>query len=81
MAIPQNREDLMAMGYVFDNEAKCRGCGAPIEWWITPKGKKMPMSVKEVKDGEGFFAKVTGWVRLPHWSDCEAADQFRRKSK
>src|SRR5215469_9584655 len=48
--IPTRREDLLAMGYVFDNEATCRGCFSPIEWWITPNGKKMPMSVVEVKD-------------------------------
>ena len=45
MAIPEKREDLVAMGYVFDNESKCRSCEAEIEWWITPRGKKMPMRV------------------------------------
>jgi len=80
-AIPQNREELVAMGYVFDNDACCRGCGAPIEWWVTPRGKKMPMSVQEVKEGEGFFAKVTGFIRVPHWSDCPEASAFRKNTK
>jgi len=80
MAIPTKREDLVAMGYVFDNEARCRGCGMPIEWWLTPKGKKMPMTVKEVKDESRTFPQpVLGWERIPHWSDCPKADSFRKK--
>jgi hypothetical protein len=79
MALPEKREDLIALGYVFDNESHCRGCGAEIEWWITPKGKKMPMSVKEVKDEEkGFFAPVEKVVRIPHWTDCPNAADFRK---
>lgn len=80
MAIPTSREDLTAMGYVFDNEAKCRGCGADIEWWITPKDKKMPMSVVEVKDESKVFPQPILRVdRIPHWSNCPKADSFRRK--
>ena len=79
MAIPDKREDLVAMGYVFDNDAHCRGCGVPIEWWITPKGKKMPMSVKEVKKNEGFFTPPSEFIRIPHWTDCPEADSFRKK--
>ena len=78
MAIPEKREDLVAMGYVFDNEAFCRGCGAPIEWWITPNGKKMPMSVLEVHKTESAVSPVVGYRRVPHWSDCPNAKDFRR---
>jgi hypothetical protein len=79
VAIPEKREDLVAMGYVFDNEARCRGCDAVIEWWITPKGKKMPMSVKEVKSTGGVFAPVVEFVRIPHFTDCPNAADFRKK--
>lgn len=79
MAIPDKKEDLEAMGYMFDNEAKCRGCGATIEWWITPRGKKMPMSVREVKDDQkGVFAPVERFARIPHWTDCPNAADFRK---
>jgi hypothetical protein len=82
MALPEKREDLIALGYVFDNDAKCRGCGAAIEWWVTPKGKKMPMSVKEKKDEtKGFFAPVEEFIRIPHWTDCPNADEFRGRKK
>jgi hypothetical protein len=82
MPLPEKREDLVAMGYVFDNEAHCRGCGEAIEWWITPKGKKMPMSVKEVKKEEnGFFAPVEKLILIPHWTTCPNADDFKGKRK
>jgi hypothetical protein len=79
VAIPTKREDLMAMGYVFDNEATCRDCHAPIEWWITPKGKKMPMRVVEVKDETKVFPQpVLRYDRVPHFVDCP---NYERKKK
>lgn len=74
MPIPENVEDLKAMGYVYDNDATCRGCGAPIEWWITPRGKKMPMSVID----EGTLQTGRREVRRPHWGDCPNAKDFKR---
>ena len=83
MAIPEKREDLVSMGYVYDNDAKCRGCGASIEWWITPASKKMPMSVIELdRQGDPVFGTThlgSEFVRRPHWSDCPNADDFRKK--
>ena len=82
--LPEKREDLVAMGYVFDNDAKCRGCGASIEWWLTPRDKKMPMSVLALDErGEvvepGSLIRPFRFVRRPHWSDCPNAEDFRRK--
>ena len=80
MAIPTKKEDLIALGWLFDNDAQCRGCGMPIEWWITPNGKKMPMTVKEVKDESRAFPQpILRLERIPHWSDCPKADSFRKK--
>jgi hypothetical protein len=78
MAIPTQREELVAAGYVFDNEARCRGCEALIEWWITPNGKKMPMSVKAIRERDSPIAPVKEWQRIPHWSDCPNAKDFKR---
>lgn len=79
MAIPEKREDLVAMGYVYDNGAKCRGCGEAIEWWITPRGKKMPMSVLEPKNEQlGPFAPAETFIRVPHFGVCTAVAQFRK---
>lgn len=79
--IPTKREDLQALGYVFDNEGVCRGCGEKIEWWITFNGKKMPMSVIEVKDESLPVTqqRVLRYDRVPHFSICPEADQFRRR--
>lgn len=77
MPFPETKETLEEAGYVFDNDAFCRGCGEPIEWWITPNDKKMPMSVVAVKEGTGFFAKVVGEKRIPHWSNCPNAKDFK----
>lgn len=84
MAIPEKREDLLAMGYVFDNEATCRGCGEPVEWWITPKSKKMPMSVLAIDTkGEivpqGSLTRPHEFVRRTHFSLCPNAADFRKK--
>lgn len=75
--LPETKEELEKAGYVFDNEAHCKGCGAEIEWWITPNGKKMPMSVQEQRVGEGYFRSVIGFRRIPHWSNCPNAKEFR----
>lgn len=80
MALPEKREDLIAVGYVFTGEGRCRSCGAYIEWWVTPRGKRMPMSVKQVKDeAQGFFAPVEREIRVSHFSDCPNAEEHRRK--
>lgn len=63
MAFPKNEDEAEAQGYSFDSSSKCRGCGEPIEWWITPNGKRMPMNLD-------FTV---------HWSTCPQAEQFRRE--
>jgi hypothetical protein len=79
VAIPETKEALEAAGWVFDNEGRCRACREPIEWWISPAGKKAPMTVQVKKDGEGFFAKSLGLIRVSHFAVCPNADEFRRK--
>jgi len=72
MPQPQTKEEWEAAGYVFDNEAKCRFCGALIEWWISPNDKKMPMSVIEKKDETKTFPQpIIGIIRRPHFADCK----------
>lgn len=62
-------DELRAAGYRYDNDAACRGCGDPIEWWITPNDKKIPMNSMN----KGTDAAVA------HWSVCSDADSFRKK--
>ena len=62
MPFPQTFDDLRNQGYKFEGEGMCRGCGADIEWWVTPKNKKMPMD----------FGTAT-----PHWSTCPNRDDLK----
>jgi len=59
----KTREDLIAAGYKHEGSSRCNGCGAEMEWWLTPKGKRMPV---DPGTGESHFAT------------CPKAAQFRR---
>jgi len=60
---PKTETELNQAGYRFYKTGKCRGCGAAIEWWDTPKGKLMPLD-------EGTLE--------PHWSTCPNAKDFKK---
>jgi len=66
MPFPETTDQLVRAGYKFDNHASCRGCGAAIEWWYTPRGKKMPFDVDEDGNAEAHFA------------NCPNAKDFRK---
>lgn len=70
MPFPRDRDAMIEQGYRFDNHATCRGCKADIEWWITPKGKKMPFDL--MVEGSS--------LSKPHHSTCPNADDFRKRS-
>jgi hypothetical protein len=62
MAYPMTIEEMKDQGYKFEGDASCKKCGAAIEWWTTPRNKKMP---------------VDHGTATPHWSSCPNADDFR----
>ena len=62
MPFPKTDTEFNQAGYVYENKGKCRGCGADIEWWRTPKGKAMPLDAGTLE---------------PHWSTCPNAKEFR----
>lgn len=65
MAFPTTINGLKIAGYKFEGESQCKSCGADIEWWATPRGKKMPTD--------------HGTAR-PHWETCPEADSHRTGS-
>jgi hypothetical protein len=67
MPFPKTKSELEAAGYRFSNSGQCsaRICLAPIEWYRTPKGKKMPFDL----------AKSDG-IMEPHFATCPAVKQF-----
>jgi len=69
MPFPQTRDALMAAGYRFDNHSVCKGCKAEVEWWLTPKGKKMPFDLMQSGDSKA----------VTHFSSCPDAEDFRRR--
>lgn len=77
--LPTSKEGLEAAGYLFDNESHCRACGAPIEWYISPRNKKIPFDVVAVKGTDTFFSPVREFQRIPHWASCPNAADFRKK--
>jgi len=60
---PKTDTELVAAGYEFENKTKCRACGADIEFWLTPRGKHMPLDSGTME---------------PHWSTCTKAWEFRK---
>ena len=68
MPFPKTLDELKSAGYVFSNHATCRGCGADIEWWSTPKGSKICMDPME----RGSSPAIS------HFATCPDAGSFRR---
>jgi hypothetical protein len=74
---PETTADYRAAGYDYLEQGVCRGkdCRRAIEWWLTPNGKKIPLStvtLGTLKDNNRREALV------PHWTDCPNAGDFRR---
>ena len=67
---PRSREALRAAGYEFQRRTRCRGCGQTIEFYLTPRGKFIPMQVD--KDAK---------TMLPHWEKCPKVADFRREKE
>lgn len=74
MKWPATSDQLKAAGYEYDNDSICRGCKESIEWWITPRGAKMPISVKET----ATIKHASADLREPHFSTCPNAEDFRK---
>jgi hypothetical protein len=77
MPLPTNRRDLEAFGYqqlpvTRPGGAHCSACNAPIEWWLTPRYKKMPFRSAVINGVEQL---------IPHFSDCPKAQEFKKKKR
>ena len=78
---PVTSDELKAAGYEYSDDGTCRGCQAPIEWWLTRGGKKMPMSILRASDravGIKAMMKDPGDKRQPHFIDCPEVGKFRK---
>lgn len=81
-ALPQTRDGLTSLGYRYDGESHCRGCGVLMLWFTTPnidpktgKNKKMPMTIIPGSEHED------PQLLECHFGRCKNADQFRKKKR
>ena len=65
MPFPRTETELAEQGYKYQRTEKCKGpmCGAMIAWFLTPKGRWIPLT-------EGTLE--------PHWATCPDKDKFRK---
>lgn len=68
MPFPANRDAMVAGGYKFSNHSRCKSCQSEIEWWETPRGKKMPFNHMQEPSS----------LAVTHFTDCPEADLFRK---
>lgn len=55
---------------------KCKGCGAPIVFMKTRKGKYIPVDAESIKTNEVFFNPNSGMIA--HFATCPKAQDFRK---
>ena len=61
---PATEQALKSEGYQFAGTGSCRGCGARLEWWVTPSGKRIPLEPVTFK---------------AHFASCPKAKEFRHE--
>jgi hypothetical protein len=73
--------------YVFTNRSSCKKCPAVLDWYLTPKGKKIPLTAIDgdphPPDGFSIPAALFGTAVKPrvHFGDCPGADDVRRETE
>ena len=67
---PKTNGEMLLRGYEpgSGSYAKCRGCGADIEWWKTPTGRALPMNPMPTPETPA----------VAHWATCTDPNRFRR---
>jgi len=58
--------------YQFRGYAKCRGCGARMAWWETPRGKMSPHDM----DGKSHFGTCPVASRFRHDNRVAGAEKY-----
>ena len=70
MPFPKTRAEMEAAGYVRDGHEVCKGCGAEMQFWITPERQKaIPMNPMAHPTSEA----------ITHFATCPMAAQFRKR--
>ena len=70
MPFPKTKVEMAEQGYKpTPGPATCRGCQKPIEFWLTPQGKNIPMDPMPAEDSPA----------TSHFATCPVAHKFRGK--
>ena len=65
----------------------CRGCGAPIIFAVTEKGRQMPLDAEPTPDGEWSVADTGDLIRAvsgghkTHFETCPVGRKYRKRHK
>jgi hypothetical protein len=68
MPFPATLAALEAAGYTRMVYTRCSGCGAAMEFWRTPGGKRIPMNPMSSPEAEA----------VSHFATCTSAAKFRK---
>ena len=72
MPLPDTLVELAEAGYRHFANGRCRICEAKLFWFLTPKNRKMPFSMKsEIKIGQDSVYRESSRTRYePHFAVC-----------
>jgi len=60
---------MIAEGYRRSSYTKCRGCSRPMEWWLTPNKKRIPMDPMDLPDSPA----------ISHFATCPESSRFKKE--
>ena len=64
--MPYDRKEMLRAGYtLLSSDARCKSCGAAIEWWKTTRGKNMPFDAP-LRPGDHHEEAVVHWATCPN---------------
>lgn len=80
MKVPDTLVELAEAGYRALDTSLC-ACGVKMYWFLTPKNRRMPFSLKaELMVGEDTIYRQRAVTRYePHFAACPHANRFRKK--
>jgi hypothetical protein len=78
---PANLHEMKRMGYTKTGYAKCKGCGAAIEWWQTPRAGKIPMNPMPMHGADDHAPAVAHFATCPKAKDFRASSAQRKGSQ
>lgn len=79
--LPDTLAELAIAGYREQGTGVCQACGVKLYWFLTPKNRKMPFSLKaELMIGADTIYRQRSNTRYePHFAACPQANRCRKR--